>query len=42
MSVAEIIGIVLGAISIVLLLATLYLLQRVYVVTRRDKRTGEE
>ena len=41
MSAAEIIGIVLGGISIVLLLGALFLLQRVYVVMKRDTKPDQ-
>jgi hypothetical protein len=37
MTKAETVGVVLGAVSIVMLLVVLYLLQGVYVVVRRDQ-----
>lgn len=40
MSGPEVIGIVLGGISIALLLVVLYALKRVYVVMRRDQLPG--
>lgn len=40
MSSPEVVGVVLGAISIVMLLIVLYLLERVYTVVRRDQLTG--
>lgn len=40
MSALEIIGVVLGGISIVMLLVVLYFLERVYVVVRRDQLSG--
>lgn len=42
MSVAEVIGVVLGAVSIVMLFGVLYLLRRVYVVVRRDEMPGKD
>lgn len=40
MSTPEVIGIVLGVVSIIMLLFVLYMLQRVYVVVRRDQLPG--
>jgi hypothetical protein len=40
MSIPEVVGIVLGVVSILMLLFVLYMLQRVYVVVRRDQLPG--
>ncbi len=40
MTTPEVIGIVMGATSILMLLVVLYLLRRVYVVMRRDQLPG--